>query len=387
MKTKHLFLSLAAAVLLASCGEENTDYIFPDDDTPEQPSNVAAKGMSTPQFFFGFVGQDRYSYCPTVMQTADGTVHAWFCGNPVADQMVDNVYHVTQTDGTVSSAVSVLQPGAPGTWDSHHTCDPSVVEGQFRMGGTTYKYAMFYLGCSLEYYYNEVGVAFSNDLNATTWVKYPKQIVRKTWPTEGDQDLGGGNKSWGVGQPAAISLDKKGKVLLAYTLGDAGGTYEMWRECDLSDMDNPVVGSAHRIPNAGLVDYDGTNADYITDIDLAVDEEHNRIVMIRPVHAPGNIVYPTYIEPAVEIDYMNYDDFKASKGSWTSLFRVTKAQSGFARNHNPGLQTDSYGYITDYLHPVFFYTVSKEAPDVAGQAGKQAEWTYHIYRSQIIDKK
>lgn len=386
MKAKSLLFVIATVALLAACSEENTDYIWPDDNG-DKPNTTVKRDMSTPKFYFGFVGQNRYSYCPSVMALSDGTVHAWFCGNPVAGTMVDNVYHVTETNGTVSNAVSVLQPGERGTWDSHHTCDPSVIEGQFKMGGTTYKYAMFYLGCQLEYCYNEVGVAFSNDLNATSWVKYPLQLVCKTWPTEGDQNLGGGNKSWGVGQPAAISIDRKGRVLLAYTRGDAGGTATVWCECDLSDMDNPTVGQPHTIPTGGLTKTDNTAIDYITDIDLALDEANDRIVMIRPVHSsPVQTVYPTYIEEAVEIDYMKYSDFKADRGTWTSLYRIGKQQTGFARNHNPGLQTDSYGHVADYLHPVFYYTVSKESPDVAAQAGKEAEWTYHIYQSQIIDK-
>ena len=82
------------------------------------------------------------------------------------------------------------------------------------MDGVAYKYALFFLSNPKEYYYNEIGVAFSNDLDAASWVKYPEQIVKKTWPEEGDQSLGGNAKSWGVGQPSAVSLDKGGKVLV-----------------------------------------------------------------------------------------------------------------------------------------------------------------------------
>lgn len=384
MKVKALLFFIAAAVLLSACGEENTDYIWPDDND-DNSSTIIKKGMTSPEFFFGFVGQDRYSYCPSIITTSSGTTHVWFCGNPIAGTMVDNIYHVSETNGAVTNANSVLQP-SEGTWDSHHTCDPSVVEGEFNMDGTTYKYAMFYLGCKLEYYYNEIGVAFSNDLNTTSWVKYPQQLIHKTWSTDGDQDLGDGNKSWGVGQPAAISLNKKGKVMLVYTRGDAGGTSTVWRECDLSNMDNPIIGEVHNITAIGLTKTDNSTADYITNIDVALDQDSSHIIMIRPVHSnPQLTTYPTYIEEAVEIDYMKYSDFKANRGTWTKLYRIDKQQTGFARNHNPGLQRDSYGYIADYLHPVFYYTVSKEAPDVKAEADMHAEWTFHIYRSQIVD--
>ena len=40
---------------------------------------------------------------------------------------------------------------------------------------------MFFLSNPLNFYYNEIGVAFSNDLDAEHWDKFPNQIVYKTW--------------------------------------------------------------------------------------------------------------------------------------------------------------------------------------------------------------
>ncbi|MBQ5485983.1 MAG: sugar-binding protein, partial [Bacteroidales bacterium] len=215
---KHIRILSLFAVLLAltACGGT-------DPDVPEETIEVTDYVFSKPSFVFGFSGQKRYSYCPSVIANADGTSHVYFCGNPNQGTMVDNIYHIVENaNGTHTTAVSVLQPSL--SWDSHHTCDPSVIEGSFKMDGTTYKYALFFLSNPKEYYYNEIGVAFSNDLEAASWVKYPQQIVKKTWPDEGDQSLGGNSKSWGVGQPSAVSLDKGGRVLLVYTIGDASGT-------------------------------------------------------------------------------------------------------------------------------------------------------------------
>ena len=79
---------------------------------------------------FGFDGQNRYAYCPSIAEI-DGVTHMWFCGNPDEDIFIDNIYHVAiSADGTVSEPVSVLQPGEPGEWDSHHVCDPSVIKGR-----------------------------------------------------------------------------------------------------------------------------------------------------------------------------------------------------------------------------------------------------------------
>ena len=203
---------LLGSILLCFVCACSSDAI--EEDIPVNPKPVSPSiDMTTPEFVFGFVGESKYSYCPSVLKQEDGTVHLYFCGNPNNLIMVDNIYHVKiNPDGTRTNAKSVLQPGVGGSWDDHHTCDPSVIEGSFNWGGTNYRYAMFFLSNAYAVYYNEVGVAFSNDLEADSWVKYPTQIARKTWSEDGDQYYGSGFKSWGVGQPSAVSLDGKGKV-------------------------------------------------------------------------------------------------------------------------------------------------------------------------------
>ena len=368
-----LMLLLAAV----SCGEGNGPEV------PEETIEVTDFIFSKPSFVFGFSGQNRYSYCPSIIANTDGTSHVYFCGNPNQGTMVDNVYHIIENaNGTHSSAVSVLQPSL--SWDSHHTCDPSVIEGEFKMDGTTYRYAMFFLSNPIEYYYNEIGVAFSNDLNAASWVKYPVQIVRKTWPEEGDQSLGGGAKSWGVGQPSAVSMDKKGKVLLAYTIGDSSGTRIAFRQMDLSDMSNPDLGTAKNMNAAGLDNLNG-GSDYTCNSDFAICPDENKIVMVRPVQ-PHPSTYPSYIPVAQEVDYMDLDGFLNGIGRWTALARIDETLSGFPRNHNAGLSRDSFGHLSAWETPTVYFTVSRASPDVAASSGKHAEWTYHIYKTKLTKR-
>ncbi|MGM9765162.1 MAG: sugar-binding protein, partial [Candidatus Cryptobacteroides sp.] len=173
-----------------------------DDDGAGETRTVEVVRAKKPFKVFGFDGQCRYSYCPSAVLNEDGSVHLFFCGNPEQHIMVDNIYHIVlDRNGNYSSVSDVLQPGASGSWDDHHTCDPSIVQGEFRWDNETYKYAMFFLGNRYGVYYNEVGVAFSNDLNSSSWRKWPDQIVRKTWTEDGHQAIGGTGKSWGVGQP------------------------------------------------------------------------------------------------------------------------------------------------------------------------------------------
>lgn len=368
--------------LMCSCSGGGSD----DEPDPPKPI-IPVITIAKPEFVFGFVGENRYSYCPSVLKQEDGTVHIYFCGNPDNTVMVDNIYHIRiNPDGSKTPARSVLQPGVAGLWDDHHTCDPAVVEGSFTWKETTYKYAMFFLSNMYGVYYNEIGVAFSNDLEAYSWVKYPEQIVRKTWSSEGDQIIGGGGKSWGVGQPSVVSLDKKGKLLLTYTVGDIGGTRIVWSEADFSNMDQYSITPPLMITHAGLMAIDGQNRDYTCNSEFAINQEADKIVMIRPVQ-PHPSDYPSYLNISLEIDYMNLSDFINQGGSWTPIYRITPDDTGYPRNHNATLLRDNFGHIQEWETPSFYFTVSKAAPDVQPSSSSHAEWTYHIWKSRVEKKE
>ncbi|HEY0272185.1 MAG TPA: hypothetical protein VGC22_03320 [Chitinophaga sp.] len=334
---------------------------------------------------FGFDGQQRYSYCPGIVKEDNGTTHLFFCGTQNRI-MVDNIYHISiGPDGTQTPPKVVLQPGPPGAWDDHHTCDPSVIKGNFRMNGTAYQYALFYLTNMYGVDYNEIGVAFSNDLNADSWVKYPYQLVKKTWAAAGNQVIGAAN-AWGVGQPSAVSLDEKGKVLLTYTIGDIDGTRVVFTQVDMSDMDAYVAGVPATMTNNGLSNLQYNGNDVTTDADVAVDVADSMIVIARPVHPNPDNTYPAYIETAVEVAYLPLNDFLHATGAWKQMLRISPGISGYPRNHNPGIERDAYGRIKDWENPVVYYTVSLAAPDVAPAGTRFAEWTYHIWRGAVVKK-
>lgn len=366
-----------AAAFLLSCSEDKPGMVFPDPEPQEV--YTFAKGERV----FGFYGEHRYSYCPSIVKEGDGSAHMFFCGNPEQITMVDNIYYLkVQANGTVGKEKSVLQPGPLGSWDDHHTCDPSVVEGEFRMEGKTYRYAMFYLTNPYSAYYNEIGVAFSNDLAADSWIKYPEQIVRKPWAHTGDELLPSGGKSWGVGQPSAFSVDKKGKILLTYTVGDSQGTRIEWAEMDFSDMGKFSSVAGRRMVENGLFNVTYSGQDYTCNADFAVNRDKNVIVMVRPVQ-PHPSTYPAFLNESLEINHMPLSDFLDGRGKWEAMVRITPSLTGFARNHNAGLERNSFGEIQDWENPVVYYTVSKAAPEVSPGATTHAEWTYHIYRGKV----
>ena len=340
--------------------------IDPDPDDPQDPDTPGGAyrtefRFSEPKKVFGFASHAQYSYCPSIIDNGDGTCHIWFCGNPQNYRFVDNVFHVLAQDGiSYTSAASVLQP-TPGAWDSYHCCDPSVIKGEFKMNGTTYNYAMFYLGIDTpDCLGNEVGVAFCKDPNAAAWTKYPAALI--DFPGEEH------SKFWGVGQPSAFSLDKKGKVLLTYTRGYSGGTSILYREIDLGDMSNIKMGEIKTVPKAPGVAC-------MRNADFAVDQENNKIVAV--IEGPASESYPTVVSSSVSVHVADFDAFLAGTCQWKSLGNIGSAISGFPRNHNAGIRRDAYGYIPNYKEFSIFFTVSKATPDVS--PSNCAEWTYNIY--------
>ncbi|MCQ2142802.1 MAG: sugar-binding protein [Bacteroidales bacterium] len=383
MKLRYIFPMF---VLLAAlgCGEIDNPS---EPDGPVNPPEPAKPAWSEPELAFAFpeTEKKRYSYCPVILQQENGDRYVYMCANPYADPsaslhdtIIDNVYmFVEHPDGTRTEAKSVLQPGE--VYDSHHTCDPSVIQGEFKMGDTVYKYAMFYTTGRNEYDYCELAVAFSNDLNADRWVKYTEgPIVKKTWDTEGDLAWSGGN-CWGVGQPSAISLDKKGKVLLAYSIGDLKGTREAYRIIDMSDMSKLDMGTQRSMITNGLKKSDGSQ-DIASNLDFAVDLDNDRIIMIRDVR-PFPKSYPTFIPATMEVMYLSFSGFQQNVGTWKKLAQITPELSGFPRNHNAGFVRDNFGYIDNYRTPTVYFTVSKQSPDVYETAEKMCCWTYDIYKT------
>ena len=383
MKFKHI-LPLILLLVAFACNRSNGP-LGPDE--PKTPPEPVSPAWTPPELVFAFpeTEKKRYSYCPVVLQQENGDRYVFMCANPLADPaaslyntIIDNVYMFTEhPDGTRTEAKSVLQPGE--TYDNHHVCDPSVIEGEFKMGGTIYNYAMFYTTGIKEYDYCELAVAFSNDLNADKWVKFTDgPIVRKTWDTEGDLPWSGGN-CWGVGQPSAISLDKKGKVLLTYSIGDLSGTRVAYRIIDMSDMSKLDMGTQRSMITNGLKQSNG-NQDIASNLDFAVDIERDRIIMVRDVRPFPNI-YPTFIPSTLEVMYLSFSGFQQNIGTWKKLAQITPDLSGFPRNHNAGFVRDNFGYIPYYMSPTVYYTVSKQSPDVYESENLMCCWTYDIYKT------
>jgi len=360
-------------ILVLSCGKKQSAE--PPHPTTTDTATVAVSKV------FGFDGQQRYAYCPSVISQGS-TRHIWFCGNEPAGVFSDHIYYIRGDSTTVPKIV--LAPGPAGTWDDRHVCDPSVIKGKFNFNGTTYQYAMFYLGNRTDRYYNEIGVAFAQSPDADAWVKYPDPLVPKTWAGDQDMPVGGG-QAWGVGEPSAISADHQSKILLTYTIGDANGTRVVVRQADLSDMTNIQLGQPTIVSTAGLTKLDYSTGNIVlSNADFATDSNRTTVYMTSAV-LPVPASYPAFIPAAVDLNRMAYSHSINGTGTWTAIERIGPTASGFPRNHNSGLGRDAYGAISDLQHMEHYFTVSRADPDVSPQQNALAEWTYQIYVDKNID--
>lgn len=80
-----------------------------------------------------------YNYCPSVFQTDDGTRYVYYCTNKNSYEVVDHIgcrKGVRGLGGRYkwSEEKIVLSP-TENSWDAHHTCDPSVIKGDFEYNG------------------------------------------------------------------------------------------------------------------------------------------------------------------------------------------------------------------------------------------------------------
>ena len=282
-----------------------------------------------------------YAYAPSVVREGD-TEWIWTCHNDEFRVIEDHIYLTKLVDGVVTESRSVLQASAAPAWDSFHTCDPSVVRGRFAYAGTTYRYAMFYLGNDLDASaHNQVGVAFATTPDGP-WVKYPDPIV-----TSDRLD------QWGAGQPTAISMSaNSGRVLLGYTRGDTS-TRAYVVSLDLGRVERMKVAEPVLLPIAGLTGADGA-PDYLNGFDLALDHTGKRLWAVREQH-PYPIDNPWWIGPAVQVASIELRDALAGRGTWQPHGDVDEALTGFTRNHNAGLVRTWTGELPerDALEVVF----------------------------------
>lgn len=322
-----------------------------------------------------------YNYCPTSFEE-DGVRHIYYCANKEHGNVTDYVAYrrgVKDEKGKwVYGEIQYVLSPSEDTWDSRHVCDPSVIKGTFSYHEETYSYLMAYLGCvTSDNTKNEVGLAVAKAPEGP-WVKIDANPIchYELNDNKGFQ--------WGYGQPSLVSVDKKGDVLLFYTVGDGSSTYTRVERWDFTSLDTPkkVFENYKRVLTRGLKNLNGAQ-DYISNADFAYDPTSGRIYMIKDDHptpdgasvSSGATIY--YLEEDFTNPdfYPGYTLFNIVGDAWNEMDHIDVSISGFDLNHNTGFVTDPYGWTLSSKSIDCLYTAANNYPSFWGTLA-----SYRIYQ-------
>ena len=310
-----------------------------------------------------------YNYCPAIIVDTDSEgrsrMNIWYCTNKDSGIIVDYIgfrQGILNEEGKweFGEEQIVIEPTA-GTWDARHTCDPSVVKGEFKLKGETYNYLMAYLGCTSEdYQKNETGIAVAKNIEGP-WIKIDAVNPIVPWYDDGKIETEEGKYQswqgtsriyWGTGMPSLLSVDGKGEVILFYqsTLRGTG-----IRRIDLSDLENPVVKYTVSITSNGIYNSVSQNCG-IGIPDFAYDPVAKRLYVVAVTNEknPADIT-KTLVNSHSMVAYIdNLEDMEAVSAAlesynykWNIVGYVGPAETNWERNHNPGLVKTAEAYIPD----------------------------------------
>lgn len=310
----------------------------------------------------------KYNYCPAIIyDTEDGQqiMHVWYCTNRDSGVMMDYIGYrkgIQQEDGKwlFSDEEIVLSPTSE-TWDARHTCDPSVIKGEFNYHDVKYYYLMAYLGCTSEdYQKNETGFALSVTPYGP-WVKIDEINPIVPWYDDGNIEVeeakyqsykGTSTIYWGTGMPSLVSIDGKGRFLLFYqsTLRGTG-----IKEIDLTNAAEPIVKYTSSLTSKNIVNsqsqncrigipdfaYDPVNKRfYVTSV---TNERNPADVTLTRVNSHSFVAYLENIESMEDLATL----LNGGTYSWKIVGYIGPNETGWERNHNPGIVKDCYGRIPD----------------------------------------
>lgn len=266
--------------------------------------------------------------------------HLWHCST--SSDGSDAIFHSTTSSlssGSWSTPTLVLDRDDV-VWADQHTCDPTVLLGDFSYGGQSYTYAMYFtaddgsIGVGVN---NVVGVAFSND--GVSWTVHGTPIITPQNGLNGTYGVGGSSAAWGP-DPGVIQ-----KVYRDTTVdGNFYGRHRLQTSMDGVDF-GPDPALVTQLTEAGHGGFSGTEADiaynpidghwYAAISSLGFDPDFFAVRILRS-SLPGDL-----------------------GGSWEVVGDITESLVGSERPNNPGLARNENSTL--YVDPmgwayVFFGT-------------------------------
>lgn len=362
---KKICISFLLATIFIFTGCDTLEVL---DFIPETPENEDPDFVSYANDYPIFENKREgiYNYCPSVIQLEDGTRYVYYCTNTEGYNIIDHVgcrKAVFEYGFYSYGDESIVLMPTENTWDAQHTCDPSVVAGNFLYQGETYSYLMAYLGCiTVNNQENEIGLAVAKSPEGP-FVKVGTEPLVSFSKDDPDSPI----FEWGVGQPSIINMDKHGQITMFYTRGDKNGTRIIVEEWDMSNLDTPVRLSQTELSANGLENLLG-NPDFMNNADFAYDSARNRFYAVSDAH-PNPVSTPDFIASNFKVSYFEGTDF--ANAEWKTVEVPGENETGFPRNHNCGLVRDMYGYLLSDYQLSVYYTMSEQHNDYL--------WTYRIH--------
>jgi hypothetical protein len=335
-----------------------------------------------------------YSYAPSTVQTSASTRYVFYCGNSPEGDVKDHVWlsvgHTTRGQWRYSTPRIVLGP-APGTFFAVHTCEPDVVGGNFRFGGTPYRWAMFFTAEAVaSNSTNVIGVAFANSLSGpwradlTPFVQTAADFGNNSYPNDCPIDKTTGQTLYCLGEPAVTTIGG-GKLLLTY-MGNSGSPGNdsnpseglVLREVNLSNV--PRTGACAR---CFLTLPDGNKVEAVTQTGLQAWPHDASIAYVpstrRVVMSFDNGPYNTSpngapVTPVVTEATIGVNGLLDGNGTWTLQGSFGQCLSGYTLNHNSGIVRNSAGDLPSSGHLEVLYAMAN-----ANLGTEWGVWDYRLW--------
>lgn len=327
-----------------------------------------------------------YNYAPSFMlDSARRRLHVWYCAGAAPGEVRDRIVyrHAERLGGRWrwSGETVALEVGGAGAWDSRHVCDPDVVRGRFLYRGRIYGYAMLYLGTDAEgSTHNQTGLALATAPQGP-WTRYPAPIVRYTSVASGGIIRMEGRwpvyRYWGVGQPSAVSLDRRGRLLLFVSRGEETDGVEMMT-VDLSDLDRgPVVSGRRKLSTRGLRPASPGSGDvWLTNIGIAREARTGRVWMLREDIPARDGRFPSFISARVRVARSDWAALQNGQTEWHETGEIGPAETGWPRNHNASFVRDGWGDLRSGATAGVGISLAESYE--AAPSGSDWLWSYRI---------
>jgi hypothetical protein len=145
--------------------------------------------------------------------------------------------------------------------------------------------------------------------------------------------------------------------MLFYHATTENGPYCM-REIKLNDLDNIVLGEEKKVPFLSANSYPAMS--------------DKNIYMVSEMKVNQDKEIPTWVGNVSRLAYKPItESLFAEEDGWLEIGHAGQAETGFPRSHNPGILTNTKGYLFDKNELVVYFTVA--------MTGENWLWSYDLY--------